>query len=259
MPHTKPQSMLRCFQLNRPAIAITGALLLATSVGRVHAQSADALINKLVEKGILTTEEAQSLRKEVDQDFSKAFSSKFGKQKWVESFKLGGDLRLRYEGFHSSNPTAVDRNRFQYRLRYGFTADLLDDFQIGLRVNSIGDTAGNPISSNQTFDNNASKKGLALDQLYVKWNPVDNDTWATTFIGGKMGNPFEFSPIVFDPDYTPDGLAQQFVFHVHPKHDVGLNFGGFVLEEQPLTYRDSYLLARKSGWNPSGATAGPAP
>ena len=46
------------------------ALLCSAAAGSLHAQSADALIDKLVEKGILSVKEANDLRNEADKDLT---------------------------------------------------------------------------------------------------------------------------------------------------------------------------------------------
>jgi hypothetical protein len=65
------------------------------------AQSADALIDKLVDKGVLTVKEANDLREETDKNFSQAYQVKTGLPDWVSSLKFSGDVRIRYEGFFS--------------------------------------------------------------------------------------------------------------------------------------------------------------
>ncbi|MCD6048970.1 MAG: hypothetical protein K0Q55_373, partial [Verrucomicrobia bacterium] len=125
----------------RPYIVALGTAGLLAMTANTHAQSADALIDKLVEKGILTVKEAQQMRDEADKDFTRALSAKNGMADYVSAFKLNGDFRARYEGFYSGNATSADRNRFQYRLRFGVVASMFDNVEAGFRLNSIGDTA----------------------------------------------------------------------------------------------------------------------
>src|SRR5688572_3343233 len=90
-------------------LAATVALS-TTAIG----QSADALVDKLVEKGILSVKEANSLREEADKNFTTSYQIKSGMPDWVTATKLGGDFRGRYEGFFKDDPTFVDRNRLRY-------------------------------------------------------------------------------------------------------------------------------------------------
>ena len=57
-------------------LALAAASALAASVvapSSASAQSVDTLLDKLVEKGVLTTKEAQVLREESDKDFTRAY------------------------------------------------------------------------------------------------------------------------------------------------------------------------------------------
>ena len=110
----------------KTALAATAALAAFACQPAAQAQTADALIDKLVEKGVLTSKEGQALRDETDKDFTKAFAAKTGMPEWVTAMKWNGDFRTRFEGFYSDNPAAVDRNRLQYRLRLGLTVDMMD-------------------------------------------------------------------------------------------------------------------------------------
>lgn len=212
------------------------------AVVSTQAQSSDALIDKLVDKGILTVKEGNDLRAETDKDFAKAYAVKSGMPEWVNSLKFNGELRLRYDGIYRGESSYVDRNRFRYRLRFGATANLADDFEVGVRAAS-GTNGTDPISSNETMQDNAVKKGIALDLVYAKWNPIHTADWNGTLIGGKMENPFVFSDIIFDPDYTPEGLGQQFAYTINETHSIKFNAGEFVLDEVSASSRDPYLVA----------------
>lgn len=231
---------------------IATGLAAAAAVAAANAQSSDALIDKLVDKGILTVKEANDLRAEADKDFAKAYAVKSGMPEWVNSLKFNGDVRLRYDGLYRDEAGFVDRNRFRYRLRFGAVANLADDFEVGLRLAS-GTNGTDPISSNETMQDNAVKKGITLDTVYAKWNPIHTASWNGTLIGGKMENPLVFSDLIFDQDYTPEGLGQQVVYTINDKHSVKFNAGEFVLDEIGGSSRDPYLVAGQvrldSTWN----------
>ncbi len=248
------------------AVGALGALALAPAS---QAQTADALIDKLIEKGVLTSKEGQALREETDKDFTRAYAAKTGMPEWVTSLRFTGDLRLRYDGIFidpTPSPAAgavnntVDRNRLRYRLRFGFIATMQDNIEVGLRLSSAenkgvaGTTiGGDPISGNDSFDNNGSKKLLWIDQAYAKWQALNSPDWSATFIGGKMENPFAFSDMVFDPDYTPEGLAAQFGYNLSEQHALKFNTGLFVLNEEAGTSRDALAFGAQlrldSTWN----------
>lgn len=223
------------------------------------AQSADALIDKLVEKGILTVKEAKELREEADQGFTQAYSVKSGLSEWVTSLNLNGDLRGRYEGFFSDNPAFVDRHRLRYRLRAGFTAVMKDQLEVGFRLSSSqsasGFSEGDPISSNTTFNNNASRKSIFIDLAYAKWSPVNGPDWTAAVTFGKMENPFVFpSTMVFDRDYTPEGFAQELSYHLNSNQTLKLIGGEFILDELAASSKDPWLFGAQmrlnSTWSP---------
>ncbi|HWQ90804.1 MAG TPA: putative porin [Clostridia bacterium] len=211
------------------------------------AQSADALIDKLVDKGILTVNEANELREETDKNFTQAYSVKTGLPDWVSSMKFNGDFRGRFEGFYTEDDLAVDRNRLRYRLRYGVTVNFLQGFEAGLRLGS-GDIDSypasgiDPISNNQTFQNNGSKKGIFLDLAYGRWLFVNRPAGTALVTLGKMENPFTLTDLVFDHDYTPEGLAAQFTYKLADGHSLQLNSGAFVLDEISASTSDPALL-----------------
>jgi hypothetical protein len=231
-------------------LALAAAAVAASMTGlngTALAQSADALIDKLVDKGILSVSEANALREESDKNFTTAYSVKSGMPEWVTAFKINGDFRGRYEGFYADHPNFVERNRFRYRARLGFTALLKDNFEVGMRLGSgdvdSGVTTGlDPISNNQSLQNNASKKGIFLDLAYGKWTAVNNADWALTTTIGKMENPFVFSDMVFDGDYTPEGAAMQAGYNLSDKHALKMNAGIFVLDEIGGTTQDPFMM-----------------
>ncbi|MGV3773504.1 MAG: putative porin [Verrucomicrobiales bacterium] len=235
----------------------TGALAsLAGAQTTLFAQSSDAIIDKLVQKGILTSSEADELRQESDKDFNSAYQVKTGVPDWVTSMKFGGDIRGRYENFNSSNPAFVDRNRFRYRLRFGAVATIKDNFEVGFRLTSsepTGSFGGDPISGNTSFQDNASKKFVFIDQAYGKWNAINGPFMTASFTIGKMENPFVLSDMVFDGDYTPEGAAQQFGFSLADNHKLSLNLGQFVLDEVSNDNADPYLFGAQvrldSSWS----------
>jgi hypothetical protein len=69
-----------------------------------------------------------------------------------------------------------------------------------------------------------------------------------------MENPFVFSDLVFDGDYTPEGAGEQLAFTLSDSQSLKFNAGQFVLDELGNSGRDPYLfggqLRLESTWNP---------
>src|ERR1051325_4603534 len=257
-------------------VLVAGAGLLNTA----HAQSADALIDKLVQKGILTVKEANDLREDSDKGFNQAYQAKTGMPDWVTSMKFSGDFRGRFEQNYTDNkanvfPTgpgtfgpAEDRGRWRYRVRFGVTASLVDDFEVGLRLasgNPFSSFGGNPVSANTDLSDGSSRKFIWVDAAYAKWTPIHTGPWLAGATLGKMDNPFQLSPMVFDPDIQLEGAAIQAASQTD-KHGLKSNGGAFVLDEfnhpstaNPAASHDPYLfgaqLLLESKWTPKIETA----
>ena len=160
-------------------------------------------------------------------------------------------------GSAGSYSSIDDRVRFRYRLRLGMTATM-GDWKGGLRLASgenQGAANGNsdPISTNTSFDTTDSKKPVYIDQAYISYNP----TWFSelTFSGGKMENPFFYTPMVYDADWTPEGLAESFVFPVNDQFQVFFTAAQFAVEENARgtgqqasgNGRDIFLFGEQAG------------
>jgi hypothetical protein len=200
-----------------------------------HAQSADALIDKLVDKGILTVKEAKDLRQESDNGFKEAFQAKTGLADWVTSLKFSGDFRGRFEQNNAEDAAYRERDRFRYRLRVGVAASLIDQFDVGFRLasgNPFNGAAngGLPITANQDLNSLDSRKFIWIDAAYAKWTPFVGDFTLSGTIG-KMDNPFVLSNMVWDGDLDPEGGALQASYKINNQHSIRAVGAFFVLNE----------------------------
>jgi len=219
----------------------------------------DQKVKVVDRKREVETEAANAKWKE---EFTTA-KSKFGLPEWVTSVRLIDDLRIRYDGMFAPDSDFVSRHRIRPRLRLGGIATLQDDFDIGFRLASapsVGkDTGGDPLSTNQTFEDNASRKPVGIDWAFVRWNPIHTDRWTGSFGAGKMDNPPNFTEDVFDVDYTPEGLSQQFAFKLNKNHTLSSYFGQYMLDELQVSGKDPFLFVEQlhleSKWNPHVSTA----
>ena len=206
--------------------------------------STDALLDKLVQKGILTAEEAASLREESAGEHK----SRLSLPEWIESVKFGGDFRLRYDSIQSDLPSYSDRNRFRYRLRFGVTFHLAHDLETGLRLAS--GSSLDPLSNNQTFRNNGTFKGIYVNQAYLKWSPLHTGGWKGYLLGGKMKNPVTMpATILFDHDYMPEGFAEALSRDINDDHRVSLLATQFVLDDLRVSADDPYMFGAQVRWD----------
>lgn len=245
-------------KLKTKAALFTGAAATLAVSATCHAQSSDALIDKLVDKGILTANEAKDLRDEADKNFNTAVQAKTGMPDWVSSYKLSGDFRGRYDQISGDNNALVNRDRFRYRLRFGITANMLDNLEAGFRLGT-GDSAGNPLSNNTTVENNFSKKPVWIDTAYGKWTAINSGGWMLAATVGKMDNPFTVTPMVFDPDLTPEGFALQGSYAFNDKHTLAFTGAGFILDEEKGNVHDPAMLGGQvmlnSKWTPNWSSS----
>jgi len=156
---------------------------------------------------------------------------------WIDRIDFSGDFRLRFEGIYEQ--FEEDRDRFRFRARFGFAAEVSDEVTFIVRLASGGD---NPVSTNQTFGDGFSSKDLSLDRAYVDWRPNES----LSIHAGKIRNPLfraGRTPLIWDNDLNPEGFAL--------KLDSGMLFAtlaGFSVEERSAS-DNSLLYAAQVGLN----------
>src|SRR5262245_16905689 len=188
-------------------IALLGALVVSfsfTSYSFATATQVDALIEKLIEKDILTEEEGRELKNEIasDEKMIREEGYKQGLPTWVQDMKLKGDFRLRHEYSKRNDSTDIERDRGRIRYRLGIETKVNDKVKVGAGIASDG---GNPRSTNRTFQDTFSKSNVQLDYAYAEYTPWEY----LTMQGGKMPKmPFwEPADLLWDTDITPEGAA----------------------------------------------------
>ncbi|MDB6055504.1 MAG: hypothetical protein JWN25_3027 [Verrucomicrobiales bacterium] len=247
--------------LKKVALSIAGMGVISS----LMAQSSDALLDKLVEKGVLSTKEANELKEETDKNFTTAYSIKSGMPDWVKSVKMNGDFRARYDGVFQDNANGnpvPDRNRLRYRLRFGPTISMTDNFEIGLRLGSgdIGSVGGlvqpvgsafggNVFSANTTLNGDASRKFLFVDAAYAKWTPRE---WIQLQFG-KMDNLFWISDAAIDYDYQPEGGQEKLTLAITDNQKVNFAAGQWVISENYGStgvgnQNDTYSFVEQIDW-----------
>ncbi|HWD18864.1 MAG TPA: putative porin [Verrucomicrobiae bacterium] len=234
---------------------LAGASLTGAAIAQ---NSTDALLDKLVQKGILSGQEAQDLKSE--NLTNSAPPAPQGLQ-WkithaLKNIELFGDLRFRYEyrsaqfGSGLATYPAADYagtksvnlsdahdslDRFRYALRFGARGDLTDDIYFGLRF----ETSPNPRSPWNTFGNSsgssapyqgpfskANNYGIFIGQAYLGWKPAD---WVDVSLG-RIAQPLYTTPMVWDSDYCPEGAVEKFSYKVG-KADLFATFGQFIYQD----------------------------
>jgi len=217
----------------------------------VLASDVDILIKKLVEKGVLSQSDAEEIVEEIQKESlegeatvkevaaetekevakNEVKEESFKLPKWVERITPFGDLRLRHDTqWKKDDSDNWHRNRERFRLRFGFKVKTSETTEVGVRLAS---GSGFQNTTNQSCDAHGRGKEIFIDQVYGKWNPSEH----FTLLGGKHKNPIFTSPLVWDPDVNPEGVAEVINFDINDNFNLFANFGQWFIEE--LNIKDS--------------------
>jgi Putative porin len=154
----------------------------------------------------------------------KAAADKWKLSTPITELELYGDVRLRYayQGGQTDDNSPLgpkvngvaghddwqERERQRYRTRLGLRGTLLDDWFFGIRL----ETNTSSRSTNVTFADESSggpfSKGsdsINVGQAYLGYKGFKD----ITLTGGRMPNPLVVTPMLWDPDINPEGLAEQ--------------------------------------------------
>jgi hypothetical protein len=206
------------------------------------------LLDKLVEKGVLTPVEAQIIeadsQKKVSQDMAKGTAS--GVPEWVQKIKMKGDLRMRYQHEEIGEST-LQRDRFRARLRLGVQAKVTDGVEVNAGIATGND--GDARSTNQTFDSTASKRALWLDYAYGKIRLING---LNAYAGKITRNEVLWCPtdLLWDGDINPEGAAVTYKLPVGSAVEAFTNVGGYALSERNSTtdtQTDPYMFVVQPG------------
>jgi hypothetical protein len=206
----------------------------------------DALIEKLVEKGILDRKEAISLKGEIVEDEKLRAEENIQQilPKWVMDTKLKGDFRVRYQSEKKKTDNS-NKERGRMRMRLGIESKVNDSTKayVGLATGSSTDNR----STNQTFDDSFEKKSIWLDYAYVEHMA---SPWATV-MAGRMKNPmWQTGDALWDTDINPEGGAITLTKAVKPKvFDLFLTTAYLILEDSEDVTADSTMLAIQPGFS----------
>jgi hypothetical protein len=112
--------------------------------------------------------------------------------------------------------------------------------EVGIRLVS---GSGFQNTTNQSFDEQFRGKHLFIDRAYAKWEALES----LTLIGGKHENQIFTTPLVWDPDVNPEGIAQALSYGVNERVDLFANFGQWLVEEIKSENSDTAMLAFQLG------------
>jgi putative porin len=206
---------------------------------------------------------------------------------WVRRMRWSGDLRVRGQGDSYAEDnlpntyldvlgvndkggitragntaflnTTEDRQRLRVRARLGLDVELGYGWTAGARL-----ATGNlrdPVSTNQTLGNYGGRYTVGFDQAYVRWagqNRTARQSLAVT--GGRMGNPFHSTDLVWDQDLMFEGISTNYRYSFSRDDPFARNWfftaGAFPLQEIELSDKDKWLFGGQTGldWRTVGGS-----
>jgi len=209
---------------------MVGCLMMSASLTCAGAAEIDVLLEKLVEKGVLTPLEAQIVKDETTTDVAKQISTGTmdTMPSWLQTITMKGDLRLRYQADQKESDNNL-RNRARYRLRFGVYADPHPDLSVGFRLASGEDSISN--STNETMGDNFMKDDVWIDLAYAEYHPASG---LYSIIGGKFeSKPYlwKTTDLLWDGDINPEGFSIHSDYSLNSNVDVFANAGAWLLDE----------------------------
>ncbi len=209
-----------------------------------QAQQDSALLDALVEKGVLTNREAKEIEDKDQKAYDSTAASKITLGPSIKSLTFYGDLRLRYEQRTGNIPSgsaitptgtfahgdSEDLSRWRYRLRFGVKGTLYDNFFFGIRAatnpyyNRSGNVNFGASDAAGPFGKDRSIPGI--DQVYLGWHANDD----FTLTGGQMPNPLYTSNMIWAEDLNPAGAAEQYDHTFNDNLEVFATAGQFVYQ-----------------------------
>ena len=252
--------------MKRTWVWISALIIVFAVVAAVGAEERelDPLLKLLVERGLITAEEAQAVQAEYDrkrvaeqapattpprqvvattppQEIATAPSvapaeekvATKDDEKWYDRIDFKGDLRLRAEFFWVDGISSNDRReRFRARIRPGIYTDITDWMEVGLQLRS-GDPL-DPVSDNSSFDGGFGLVPINISEGYAGFHPND---WLDLTIGKfDPKKKWVVSDMQWDDDVTVEGAMEELSFG-----PLKLDLYQYLLEEDKRT-RDAYLL-----------------
>jgi hypothetical protein len=196
---------------------------------------------------------------------------------WVRRMRWSGDLRVRgqsdtfaednYPGYYDVLTvndrggidragaaalinTSEDRQRLRLRARLGFDVELGWGWSAAARL-ATG-TLRDAVSTNQTLGNAGARYTVGFDQAYLRWQGQSRvGRQSLMLTGGRMGNPWVSTDLVFDQDLMFEGLSANYRYSFARDELFARNWfftaGAFPLQEVELSDKDKWLFAGQTG------------
>ena len=269
------------------SIVLAAIFFLApVAVRQASAGEMDVLVDKLVDKGVLTPSEAQIVVDETKVQCAKdlANGESPSAPDWTQRIKVSGDVRFRtqYDSGkgYTAGPAGIApffppniatnngsggsiedyRLRERVRARIGLEAQINDYTYAGVRIMG-GSTNSN--TGNDTLSQYFSKFPVEWDQYWIRFEAPKQYTAYYNDLKlwlGKMPNPMQTTELMWDSNITPGGVAIQYtspdinlsrISSLVPNINIYSNLGSFVLDESATFDSDPMLWVGQVGMKTS--------
>lgn len=213
------------------------------------ATNTNALLDALVEKGVLSHQEGEQIQAKLTEQESKSPAAKIGMADHITKLKLFGDTRLRFMnscGMGIQNPSdtttvvAINgqdnqsyatRNRFMYRLRIGADYTFTDKLSATIRLETSPQGGSGNVTMGDDNNTNSSggwpwskgNDGVFVGQVYLTWKPYEGSAISI----GRQPPVLEKTSMIWDSDLNPEGASEQYIYKIG-KFDLGLNLGQYL-------------------------------
>jgi len=216
--------------------SITAIYLLFISMTNIWSGDIDILLDKLVEKNIISGLEAHEIRYETQEEVKKEISLGINKTLpfWLQNITIGWDIRMRYQKDENKNYD-YKRERFRYRIRWFINSKVGDNLFIysGFATGENDDSR----STNQTLTGNFSKKNIYLDYGYMEY-------YITPSISINIGRIKQAicytNDMLWDGDINQEGGLLKIEKSFNINYSNSISIGRFVIKENK-DKKDLYL------------------
>jgi polyhydroxyalkanoate synthesis regulator phasin len=237
--------------MKRLTILLTALIFLSTmTVSYAATTQVDSLIEKLIEKGVLTKSEAREIKQEIvsDEKAHREEAMKTGLPEWVQKTKIKGDARVRYQYERRKNDTEA-RTRGRVRFRLGVDSKINDQWKVGagLATAEVGSTTDDARSTNMTFTDGFRRGDIRLDYAFAEYQPAP---WAKAIAGKFVRTDYLWTPtdLLWDSDINPAGGSIHFEHKLSDTLTAYLNNGVWVIDENGKTDRtDPFMGYAQAG------------
>ncbi|MBN1622034.1 MAG: putative porin [Endomicrobiales bacterium] len=162
----------------------------------------DKLVQHLMKEGVIKPADAQLILTETKEDnrVKMAQGELDTLPSWIQTMKIGGDLRFRYQ---NEDKGTYRRERTRIRFRLKGEASSVQGWKVGWGLATGGE---DPRSTNQTLDAGFETKRLMLDYAYGAYSGLKGLTVNMGKIPVKSAITL-YSDLMWDGDIAVEGLS----------------------------------------------------